>query len=232
MLDTAQLLSAALELRATFEARDSSALYDPISTLQHPQDSPAQSPRAPVGSRHQSRQSLLPKEAFQESAAGDMSGHAESLMGTTNRRVHFATAWAGPAQAGSAQAGSAQAGSAHAGSAQAGSAQAGSVHVDSVQAAPPIAKQSLRSVASLDLSLVESGQPALVHSGLACVMFEKSSGRIKLISYSEAFTLIAEGTKCIVTGTAFEHLLQHAEPALVEAVLQSMVVAARMRSHQ
>jgi len=61
---------------------------------------------------------------------------------------------------------------------------------------------------------------------------EKSSGRVEAVSYSEAFTLIAEGTQCGVTGTAFEHLLQHAEPDLIEAVLQTLVVAARMRSRQ
>ncbi len=36
MLDKAQSLSAALELKASYETQDPSVLHDPTSTLQHP----------------------------------------------------------------------------------------------------------------------------------------------------------------------------------------------------
>ena len=44
---------------------------------------------------------------------------------------------------------------------------------------------------------------------------------------------IAQGeVQCCVTGQAFEHLLQHAEAALLECVVRHAVVFARMQSQQ
>ncbi len=49
----------------------------------------------------------------------------------------------------------------------------------------------------------------------------------------EALQSIAQGqAQCCVTGQAFEYLLQHAEPAVTESVMQHAVVFARMQSHQ
>ncbi len=49
----------------------------------------------------------------------------------------------------------------------------------------------------------------------------------------EALQGIAQGqAQCCVTGQAFEYLLQHAEPAVIESVMQHAVVFARMQSHQ
>jgi len=49
----------------------------------------------------------------------------------------------------------------------------------------------------------------------------------------EALQSIAQGqAQCCVTGQAFEYLLQHAEPAVIESVMQHAVVFARMQSHQ
>ncbi len=38
--------------------------------------------------------------------------------------------------------------------------------------------------------------------------------------------------RCCVTGPALQHLLHKADAPLVEAVMRSLVVCARMRSHQ
>lgn len=38
--------------------------------------------------------------------------------------------------------------------------------------------------------------------------------------------------QCCITGEAFEHMLQHAEPALLECVMRHVVVFARMKSRQ
>ena len=49
----------------------------------------------------------------------------------------------------------------------------------------------------------------------------------------KALQSIAQGqAQCCVTGQAFEYLLQHAEPAVIESVMQHAVVFARMQSHQ
>ncbi len=49
----------------------------------------------------------------------------------------------------------------------------------------------------------------------------------------DALQSIAQGqAQCCLTGPAFDYMLQHAEPAVVESVMRSAVVFARMRSHQ
>ena len=49
----------------------------------------------------------------------------------------------------------------------------------------------------------------------------------------EALQSIAQGqAQCCVTGQAFEYLVQHAEPAVIESVMRHAVVFARMQSHQ
>lgn len=50
---------------------------------------------------------------------------------------------------------------------------------------------------------------------------------------AQATTALAEGQlQCVVTGSALEHLLQHAPASMMETVLRSAVVFARMRPHQ
>ena len=52
-------------------------------------------------------------------------------------------------------------------------------------------------------------------------------------SVAQATTALAEGQlQCVVTGAGLDHLLQHASPSLVETVMRSAVVFARMRPHQ
>ena len=49
----------------------------------------------------------------------------------------------------------------------------------------------------------------------------------------ETVQSIAQGeAQCCVTGQAFQHMLQHAQSALLESVMQHAVVFARMKSHQ
>ena len=49
----------------------------------------------------------------------------------------------------------------------------------------------------------------------------------------ETVQSIAQGeAQCCITGQAFHHMLQHAQPALLESVMQHAVVFARMKSHQ
>ncbi|KAL0024457.1 hypothetical protein WJX77_006172 [Trebouxia sp. C0004] len=48
-----------------------------------------------------------------------------------------------------------------------------------------------------------------------------------------AITSLAQGSvRCCVTGPALEHILQKADAPLVETIMRSLVVCARMRSHQ
>ena len=68
-----------------------------------------------------------------------------------------------------------------------------------------------------------------VQDELSFVMAE--DGRLMPMRQREAFATIAEGHQCIITGPAFEYLLKHADPALLETVLHNVAVCARMRSH-
>ena len=59
-----------------------------------------------------------------------------------------------------------------------------------------------------------------------------SPGR-ELQTALETLQSIAQGeAQCCLTGPAFEHLLQHAEPVVLESIMQHAVVFARMKSHQ
>lgn len=68
--------------------------------------------------------------------------------------------------------------------------------------------------------------------GVVCLILGKTEGSIPVISHSRALTLIAEGARCALTGPYFKYALQHAEPAVLRMVLQSVVVAANMRADQ
>ncbi len=67
-----------------------------------------------------------------------------------------------------------------------------------------------------------------------CFTCEGYSPQDEPQSALQALQSIAQGqAQCCVTGQAFDHMLQHAEPApLVQTVMQNAVVFARMRSHQ
>lgn len=70
--------------------------------------------------------------------------------------------------------------------------------------------------------------PAL--SALRCTLAE---GKVLYpVKVREAMGKIAEGAQCILTGPAFEHLLQHADPAELELILRGTAVCSRMRPHQ
>ena len=56
-------------------------------------------------------------------------------------------------------------------------------------------------------------------------------GRFTQLLPGQAFAMIAEGRQCIITGPVLDHLIQEAELASLEAVLQNVVVCARMRSN-
>ncbi|KAL3153004.1 hypothetical protein ABBQ38_012031 [Trebouxia sp. C0009 RCD-2024] len=85
--------------------------------------------------------------------------------------------------------------------------------------------------APLNSPQTPSSQPEGGHASLMC-MLAGVTNPSKVLSHTEAFQLIAEGTICAVTGSAFDHMLQLSEPAVMHSVLQSLVVAARMQSHQ
>lgn len=52
-------------------------------------------------------------------------------------------------------------------------------------------------------------------------------------SVAQAMTALAEGQlQCVVTGSALDYLLQHAPASMMETVMRSAVVFARMRPHQ
>ena len=67
-----------------------------------------------------------------------------------------------------------------------------------------------------------------------CFTCEGYSPQDEPQSAVQALQSIAQGqAQCCVTGQAFDHMLQRAEPApLVQTVMQNAVVFARMRSHQ
>lgn len=99
------------------------------------------------------------------------------------------------------------------------------------QPQPLQTEDTLQKTASLSLPQTPSGQLEAGHAPLKCVLAGVTNPA-KVLSYTEAFQLIAEGTICAVTGSAFDHLLQLCEPAVMQSVLQSLVAAARMQSHQ
>lgn len=57
-------------------------------------------------------------------------------------------------------------------------------------------------------------------------------GQIAPMAGSDAVDLIAQGHQCIITGSVFDCLLQHAEPALLKAVLCNVAVCACMGPQQ
>jgi len=85
----------------------------------------------------------------------------------------------------------------------------------------------------LSQSQSRSDDPQDPCAGL-CFTYEGYSPQDEPHSALQALQSIAQGqAQCCVTGQAFDHMLQHAEPAaLVQTVMQNAVVFARMRSHQ
>ncbi|KAL3140947.1 hypothetical protein ABBQ32_005472 [Trebouxia sp. C0010 RCD-2024] len=91
---------------------------------------------------------------------------------------------------------------------------------------------TLQKTAPLSLPQTLLSQPEAGHASLICMLAGEPNVPAKALLHTEAFQLIAEGTLCAITGSAFEHLLQLSEPAVMQSVLQSLAVAARMQSHQ
>ena len=69
-------------------------------------------------------------------------------------------------------------------------------------------------------------------AALTCKVVDKARGSPQPISHIEALTLVAQGAPCAVTGPFFAHMLEHAEPALLEVMLRGMAVGADMRASQ
>lgn len=91
---------------------------------------------------------------------------------------------------------------------------------------------NLQKTAPMPWPQTQPSQPEAGHASMNCMLAGATNEPSRFIPQAEAFRLIAEGAKCTVTGPAFDHLLQLGEPAVVESVLQSLTVAARMQSHQ
>ncbi len=85
------------------------------------------------------------------------------------------------------------------------------------------------------LSCLRPAVQGLQKASSTCLLFtsEGYSPEDQPQTALEALQSIAQGqAQCCVTGQAFEYLLQHAEPAVIESVMQHAVVFARMQSHQ
>ena len=86
-----------------------------------------------------------------------------------------------------------------------------------------------------DLPNSVTQQPVHVRGSIAGLMFltEGYSPGQEPQTALDCVHSIAQGeVQCCVTGQAFEQLLQHAEPALLECVMRHAVVFARMKSQQ
>ena len=86
-----------------------------------------------------------------------------------------------------------------------------------------------------DLSCLRPPVQGLQRASSTCLLFtsEGYSSEDQPQTALEALQSIAQGqAQCCVTGQAFEYLLQHAEPAVIESVMRHAVVFARMQSHQ
>ena len=83
------------------------------------------------------------------------------------------------------------------------------------------------------IASVATGKSVIQHAAaLTCKLMDKTRGSPQPISHIEALTLVAQGAPCAVTGPFFEHMLQHAEPALLEVMLRGMAVGGDMRASQ
>lgn len=81
-----------------------------------------------------------------------------------------------------------------------------------------------------DLRQPASAEPDLQQDGLSFLI--RKEGRMAPLSRKEAIPMIAMGHQCIITGRVFDHLVQHADPAFMEAVLHNVAVCARMKAYQ
>ena len=73
-------------------------------------------------------------------------------------------------------------------------------------------------------------QNSALYAQLTCTI--ATSEDVKMATAAQAFTAAAEGMQCVITGAVLDFLLEHAEPAVLETVLRSTVVYARMKAHQ
>lgn len=173
---------------------------------------------------HISRQSNPGEYGNKGAAAKAQSGH-DKMEG--ERRVRFKAAQPAAAQDKSDETAPGQAGSE---ADQSVSGQAGlAVSPRQPQAWQP--KGGSHKVAAFPVTEAPQISPK-ANDTLNCYMTDPVSQSARLISYTEAMQLIAEGTPSAITGRAFDHLLHHAEPAVMETVLQSLAIAASMQSDQ
>ena len=76
-----------------------------------------------------------------------------------------------------------------------------------------------------------STDPSVDTSSLSFIL--RVGGQGTRLTPHQAWTALAEGqTQCVVTGLAFQHLLEQSDSARLETVLRSVVVFARMQPHQ
>lgn len=93
----------------------------------------------------------------------------------------------------------------------------------------PLASPSIAVPSDNPLLPALERHPAL-YAQLTCSI--ATSKDVSMASAAQAFKAIAEGMQCVVTGSVFDFLLEHAEPAVLETILRGTVVWARMKSHQ
>ena len=90
-------------------------------------------------------------------------------------------------------------------------------------------------VTRADLSCLRFPLQGLHRASSTCLLFTSEGYSLEAQPQTalKALQSIAQGqAQCCVTGQAFEYLLQHAEPAVIESVMQHAVVFAHMQSHQ
>lgn len=100
-------------------------------------------------------------------------------------------------------------------------------------AAATAAAPSVAAPAAVAPSAEQSATSAQAGSALdtlAAVLAD--ADKLRSVKLSEGLELIGGGCECILTGPAFELLVQHAEPAVLDLVLRSTTVCAHMRASQ
>ncbi|KAL3135218.1 hypothetical protein ABBQ38_006298 [Trebouxia sp. C0009 RCD-2024] len=103
--------------------------------------------------------------------------------------------------------------------------QPGVAHARSVQ-------PGLAQVGWLDDVNIETYSLSARPSGVVCSVVDTAHSSPRPIDHLVALTMIAEGAVCAVTGPYIDNAVQHAEPAVLKMVLQSLAVATHMKAEQ
>ena len=108
-------------------------------------------------------------------------------------------------------------------------------------AAPPAAATAAAEVATTSTATTALHPTSLAPSSLmpeaesalhVLGLISAENDTLSNVSLAKGLRLIGEGRKCILTGPAFEVLLQHVEPALLDLILCGTSVCSNMRSAQ